>query len=485
MGRRLAGSALGVALAVALSAAMLPLRSHLSVATTGLVLVVPVAVGVVTGGFLAGAVSVAAGFLIYDFVFIPPYYTLTVGAAQNWVALGVYVVIMLIMAKLMANLEAARTKAQRREAEARRLFDLSQMFVEDRSTDELLQTIAAAVHNVFDVDGVALLLPSGDRLSTAASAGAPLTDDDLRHIQSDSRVPVPVGTISGSPGQVRAVALSNAGRPVGMLAIRGLPKAASDRDLLRTFANHAAMAIERSQLKEQGRRSELLEEIDRLRRALLGAVSHDLRTPLATMKVASSTLLHPDGDLSDDDARELYGLLDVQTDRLARLVTSLLDMTRYQAGVLKVDRVACAVVDLAAEAVAAVRSALGDRIVEVDVTDWLPAVDADPVLVTQVLANLVDNADRHGPPGTPITLTADRRGNRVVVAVSDKGPGVPLGARESIFESFVGFDTAGGRSGLGLSIAKAFVEAHGERIWVDDAPGGGARFSFTLPIVTS
>jgi len=231
-------------------------------------------------------------------------------------------------------------------------------------------------------------------------------------------------------------------------------------------------------------RSETLEEVDRVRRSLLGAVSHDLRTPLATMKVASSTLLDADGSLAPGDARELHELLDVQTDRLTRLVTSLLDMTRYEAGVLEVRRTPVAPLDLVGETLAGLRPELGDRLVDIAIPESLPRVRVDPVLVGQVLVNLIENADRHAPPGSAICVEADTRGQKVILSVADHGPGVPADERDAVFERFVRFDT-GGRAGLGLAIARTFVEAHGERVWVEDVAGGGARFAFTMPALTA
>jgi two-component system sensor histidine kinase KdpD len=388
------------------------------------------------------------------------------------------------VAQVVGRLELARSEAQARATEAQRLFELSELLVEDRSVEELLQSIVKAVQAVFDVEGAAVLLPTDGHLAIAAWAGTALSPPELRQLAAESGIPVRVGTVHGAPGELRAVALSAAGRPVGILALRGLPASASDRDLLRTFANHAALAIERTQLRAQAMRSELLEEVDQLRRALLGAVSHDLRTPLATMKVASSTLLDPDSTLSDEDAKELYGLLDIQTDRLSRLVTSLLDMTRYQAGVLEVERKPWSVIDLVGDTVASLRPALGDRAIEVVLPGSLPPVVVDHLLIGQVLANLLENALRHAPPNTAITVAGETLGDRLALSVSDRGPGVPLSERETVFESFVRYDS-GGRSGLGLAIAKAFVEAHGERIWVEDRPGGGARFVFTMPVAST
>ena len=472
----------GILLAVGLGAAMVPLRPHLSVAAAASVFVLPVLAAVIIGGFGAGVVGVVAGFLVYDFVFLPPYYRVSVGSPRNWEALLVYGVVMLLMARIVANLQSTRAESNRRATETLRLFELSELLVEDRSVDDLLKTIVRVVGNVFAVPGVALLVPDGDRLTVAASSGEPLTAAELATLDPRSGLPVRLGTVGGAADGMHTIALTAAGRPVGILALRGLPPVESDRALLGTFANHAALALERARLREQALRSDLLEEVDRLRHALMGAVSHDLRTPLATMKVASSILLDPPAPLSAEDAHELYGLIDLETDRLTRLVSSLLDMTRIDAGELKVRRAPVAVAELLGEALAPLYTALGDHRVVVDVADGLPDVDVDHLLIGQVLANLVDNAVRHAPSSSVITVAAGLHDGRVEVSVADEGPGVPAPERDAVFDRFVRFDT-GGRAGLGLTIAKTFVEAHGERIWVDDAPGGGARFVFTLPAV--
>jgi len=253
-----------------------------------------------------------------------------------------------------------------------------------------------------------------------------------------------------------------------------------DRALLDAFANHAALAVERAQLREQALQAELLQEVDRLRRALLGAVSHALRTPLASMKVASSTLLDHTLSLSDADTDELHALIDMQTDRLTLLVASLLDMTLFHAGAPQFHREPCTILDLVREATAPLHAALGDRQIVLDLPTPMPAVSVDRHLIGRVIANLLENADRHAPTDSTVTIAADIRGDRVAVSIADQGAGVPPEDRDMVFDSFVRFDT-GGRSGLGLAVAQTFVEAHGERIWVEDIPSGGARFVFTLP----
>jgi two-component system, OmpR family, sensor histidine kinase KdpD len=478
--RTAAGCVLGVVASLALGAVMLAFRSHLSIATSGLVLVVPVVGGVALGGFVAGTVSVAAGFVVYDFAFIPPYYTLTVGTAQNWLVLVVYIGTMLLVSTVVSRLEKVRAESMARARNAQHLFELSERLLASLSLEDLGDSIVRDVLETFGLSGVALLLAIDDRLSVMASAGESIGEKEIENLSRHSRVPVSL-TTGASHEVVHTLALSTLGRPVGLLVMQGELSNSTMRELLPTLANQLALALERAQLRERAMRAEVLEEIDRLRQALVGAVSHDLRTPLATMKVASTTLLDPGSALGEEEKKELYALVDLQTDRLSRLVASLLDMTRLEAGVLQVNRSARRVADLVREAMESLATVLDGRPVDLHVPDRLPEVSVDQLLVGQVLTNLLENADRHAPAGSAITVEAESKGESVRLSVTDRGPGVPAGDRESVFESFVRFDT-GGRAGLGLALAKTFVDAHGGRIWVEDAESGGARFVFTLPV---
>lgn len=276
------------------------------------------------------------------------------------------------------------------------------------------------------------------------------------------------------------VALTARGRPIGLVALGGVVLDRARSDLLRTYANHAAVALERSQLREQAMRTELLEHVDQLRAALMGAVSHDLRTPLASVKAAVTALSRAeyDGSLAERDRHELLGLIEQQSDALDRLVANLLDMTRIQSGALEPKREITPVGDVIDGGMRA--SAVAPERVVIDLEAEMPPVEVDQVLMEQVVANLLDNAARHSPEGAKVQLAARRHGSGIELSVSDEGPGIPVDDRERVFTMFSRISGAG-RAGLGLAIAKAFVEAHGERIWVQDAPGGGARFVLTLP----
>jgi len=480
--RRLAGTLVALATLAVLGGVMLPLRDELSVATAALVLVVPVLAGVVVGGFVAGLVAVAAGFVVYDVAFIPPYGTLSVGAGQNWVALAVYVVAMLLVSRVVANLDTARKRAEDREEDSRRLFELSELLVTDQPLDRLLPAVVSALRGAFGFAGVTLLLPRAGSLEVVASAGEALEAATVADLAGGS--PGAVALESGRPGRgaTRLVALSTGGTHVGLLAVIGGRRDRPDRAALDTFANQLAQAVERAGLRDRALRAGLLEEVDRLRRSLVGAVSHDLRTPLATIKVAASTLREQPATLGPGDAAELAALVDEQADRLDRLVANLLDMTRIQSGALVVRPEPLGLVEVVEAALAGLGAAIGRERVALDGLEQLPAVRADRVLLTQVFANLLENATHHAPEDTRISVGGARRADgQVEVWVSDEGPGVPAEDREGIFVMFTR-RAAGGRAGLGLAIVKAFLAAHGQDVSVGDAPGGGARFSFALPV---
>ena len=479
MKRTLLGLAAALASMVVLTGAMLPLRGSLSVATTALILVVPVVIGVVIGGFAAGVLSVVAGFLVYDYFFIKPYLTLWVGAPQNWVALGVYVAVMLPVARVVAGMNTARARELRQGRELRQLFELSDLLVEDKPLDVLLSVIVTALADVFGARQVALFLPVDGRPDLVSSAGEPLTAEQLRDV-----LPVP-GTPTRHTEErsgLLVLALTASGRPVGLLALSADAAARHEREPLLLFANQIALAVERAQLREQALRTRVNEEMARLAKTLVAAVAHDLRAPLASIKASSSTLSDAELDIGPDSRQHLAALIDVQADRLADLVQNLLDMSRIQAGVLRPRCTVTALSKLVSAVAADPPPGWHGHDVQVELPDELPPIDADLVLMSRVLANLVDNAVRHSPAGAPVLIRAATTASGVIeLSVADRGPGVDASRRDEIFGLFARRDDDAG-AGLGLTIAKTFVEAHGQRIWVEDAVGGGARFCFTLPV---
>lgn len=494
--RFLLGIAAMLASLGALLALLLPFRGSLSIAIPALAFVLPAVVGVVIGGFWVGVVGAGAGFLVYDWFFLPPYDTLTVRSAQNWIALVVYIVVVLIVAQVVAQLGAAREEALRRQQESDRLYELSQALIGDLPLAELLTHIATTVQAVFQPRWTALVLPRsghdtpvpGETLELAAMSGEPLSETDVLTLTSTQGQPLAIGLVGDPDDRAPrrlSVALAVNERPVGMLVLQDVVLRGRDRTLLGTFANQAALAVDRARLREEALRARLLEEIDRWRGALMGAVSHDLRTPLAAVKTAVSSLRQPDAQLSVEDRAELLELIEQQSDRLARLVTNLLDMTRIEAGALEIRPTSIPVDELVDEALGNLGGIVGRERVRVVAPADLPMLHIDHVLISQVLANLLDNAERMSPPGSVICVSARAvsEADRIEIAVADQGPGVARSERERVFEMF-SQNGRGGRAGLGLAIAKAFVEAHGGAIWIDPNVDLGTRVVFTVPADT-
>ena len=477
--RSVRGTAVALGVMAVLTVAMIPLRSHLSVATDGLILIIPVVAGVVSGGFGAGVVSVIAGFLVYDFVFTPPYYTPWVGSAENWVAPGVYLVVMLLVARVVAGMAAARARdgaAEGRDQEVVRAVEPAGRRQAARG--------AARAHRV----------DAPRRVRAPDGRGPPAGVGKARDRRIGGRTARPararlgrpaVGADGGLPSYrgnetVLSMALTANGRPIGYLVLCGTTIALHEREPFLTFANQTALAVERSQLREEALRAKLLEEVGRLAKSLVAAVSHDLRTPLASIKMSASTLSDPDLQLAPERRQELAQLIDHQADRLARLAANLLDMGRIQAGVLEPRRELVPLPDLITEAVRGVAATVDPDRIRITLPHDLPLVDIDRLLIGEAVFNLLENAARHAPAEAPIVVAArDRDDGTIELSVSDSGPGVPRPERSAVFGMYNRREADGG-AGLGLAIAKAFVEAHGETIWVEDAPGGGARFCMTL-----
>ncbi len=490
---------LGVVVAVAglavVLAVLLPFRTNLSVAIPALLFVLPALAGAVVGGFVAGAVGAFGGFVLYDYFFLPPYNTLTVRSPQNWIALVVSLAVVLVVAQVVDQLRRAREDALRRTEEAGRLYELSQALIGDPSLSQLLTHIVDAVQGVFTPLWTALILPAGGRgalapgevLQVAAAAGAALDESDIVALTASGGPARSLGlTGSREPRRV-SVALAVGDHAVGLLVLQDVELAGRERNLLGTFANQAALALDRAELSEQALRARLLEEIDRWRSALMGAASHDLRTPLASIKTAVSSLRQVDTQLDAADRAELLELIELQSDRLARLVTNLLDMTRIEAGALELRPIAMAFDELVSEAVGSLEGIIKPGRVAVDVAADLPLLHIDHVLISQVLANLLENAERLSPDDSVIRVAGrvapGSAATRIEIAVSDEGPGIGRDDRERVFEMF-SQNGGGGRAGLGLAIAKAFVEAHGGLIWVDPGVEHGARVVFTVPAET-
>ena len=276
-------------------------------------------------------------------------------------------------------------------------------------------------------------------------------------------------------------------RTMGVLGLalgkRSQPLTPSQRQLLDVFVNHSALALERTMLTEEAERNRVTMETERLRSALLSSVSHDLRTPLATITGAATSLLMQQERLEEESRRDLLETIREEAERLGRVIGNLLEVTRLESGAVRIDKEACPLEELVSSAVARVEAVLKNHELKVSLPDAVVEVPVDPALVENVLVNLLENAVKYSPAGTRIEVEARRDDDDVVVEVRDRGPGIPAGEEEKIFDSFYrvpGTHDAGGM-GLGLAVCRAVVKAHGGRIEALRRDGGGAVFRFTLP----
>ncbi len=399
--------------------------------------------------------------------------------------LVVYVAVMLLVASVVARLETARTEAHQHEEAIRRLFELTDLLIEDRPLSEILELIVSTVHEAFALRSVALLLPVDATLDVVASAGEPLSEAELRRVDAGARGPRQPGQLGSDARheQAQTVALTATGPPHRAAPHLGCgPQPARPGPAAHLRQPHGA--------RPRAGATTGTGAADRVARGgrspAAGPRGCGLPRPAYSAGHHQGIGIHlaqRPRRRDPADREELLELIDNQTDRLDRLVTNLLDLSRVQAGALELRNQPIAVRRPRHRRPAwtgVTRTDVADITTAVD--DDLPLVDVDHLLIGQVLANLLDNAIRHAPPHT-----ADhgrRRDSRddglVQMAVEDKGPGVARAERTNVFRMFNRSGTSGG-TGVGLSIAKAFVEAHGQEIWVEDAPTGGARFCFTMP----
>jgi two-component system sensor histidine kinase KdpD len=255
-----------------------------------------------------------------------------------------------------------------------------------------------------------------------------------------------------------------------------------------TFLDQATSVIERARLRHESLQIELLRRTDELRAALLSSVSHDLRTPLSSIKAAASSLLQEDVQW-DDEARRSFALaIEHEADRLNRLVGNLLDMTRIEGGALKPEKEWYPIVELIHDVLGHMQPLLQKRTVQTYLPDNLPPVELDYLQIDQVLTNLIENAVRYTPAESPIEISARVDGDYMLISVADRGPGIPEVDLKRVFDKFYRVMDTQSRaarpvgSGLGLAVSRGLVEAHGGRIWAENREGGGAIFRFTLPL---
>jgi two-component system sensor histidine kinase KdpD len=430
------------------------LRSSVTLPSDLLVFLLGVVVVAALGGFVPALVCAVSSFLFANWYFTPPYYEFTIAEGENLLALVIFLLVGGVVSLLVATASRRAFEAAQARAEAETLAALSGTLV--AAADPLPQLVAQ-VQAAFEADTVAVLAHGADSSWTVvASAGSepPPADPDL----ADLAVPLYHDHV---------------------LVLTGDALGPEDLEILRAFAGQVTIAVQQRALRADAARVEGLQEANELRTALLAAVSHDLRTPLSSIKASVSSLLQRDVDFTPGATQELLETIDEGADRLNHLIGNLLDMSRLQTGAVQLVMRDVALEEVVPAALAGLSEA--DR-VDADVPETLPRVQADAALLERTLANVVENALAWSPPASRVRVEACVVDTRVQLRVVDRGPGIPRGHREQVFQPFqrLGDHTNDGGVGLGLAVARGFVDAMGGELLVEDTPGGGTTMIIEL-----
>ena len=469
-------------------------------------------VGSLLGTWPAVASALAA-FLVYDALFTEPRFTLVVENAVEWLDLVVFLVVAVIVGRLSALGTERATEATRRAAESTTLFAISRILATEPDIEAAAPLVAERLATDAPLERVWIVR---ERRGTATptviadtAAGSPLPESSF--VTALVRAPgdTPAHWVvahepgahdaSGRPSRARSglkilrVRMEADGISVGSLKAT-TPASGPDPDrvgtrLLALAADQLALAVRRDDLRREATEVEIARRADALKSALLDAVSHDLRTPLASIRAAAGSLVDPDVTIDADSARRAAAAIDAEADRLDRLVREVLDLSRIEAGSLRIDVEPLVLGDAVAAVVDRLRPVLGDRPIALEIPDELPPVRADAVLLDGLVANLVDNVARHAPAPAPLAVSASAADDRVRLVIEDGGPGVGDAGRDRLFGKFQRLPSTNPSSrpglGLGLAIVRGMAEAMGGSVAASESPLGGLRITVDLPAAGS
>jgi two-component system sensor histidine kinase KdpD len=451
-------------------------------------------------------VASIAAFLVFNFFFVEPVHTFAVSDPTEWVALLLFLATAVITGQLAATQIRRADEAKRREREAIVLYDVARLMSES-DLDAALAAVAERLRHELQVTGVAIDLPGGPFVSgdTQLPPGTKAVSASPARILREGSAPT--GLQRGGPGSWVAVLpphsfgrshaasdrffvvrVNSGERRVGTITLARAPGTArfgsTDSRLLSAVAAQLGQAVERERLRREALETELLRRSDELKTSLLNAVSHDLRTPLASIVASAGSLRQDDVTWTSDDRREFVDTIEHEAGRLNAIIGNLLDLSRMESGTLRPEKAWYDLGALVDDVLGRLRPLTGRHRLLVDIPEDLSPAELDYVEIDQVLSNIVENAAKYVPPGREIRVSARRNAGEVQVEVADRGPGISAEALPRLFEAFYRDERGSHRpkgSGLGLAIAKGLIEAHGGRIWAENRPDGGARFVFTLP----
>jgi two-component system, OmpR family, sensor histidine kinase KdpD len=450
------------AVITSITAVFFVLREVLDITAIALIYLIPLGMITAFWGLGPGIASALLSFLLLNYFFIQPYYTLAVHKSTDVVIVIIFIFVAVVISQLVGRMQAGLAAATAREREATQLYELSTALAGLHDDHAIVHVLAKQIGAISQGEYVELNI-SGIQ---TFSFHIPEMDRPLR----SPAITIPIQAARGALGEIK------------------LWKAESDisseeKRLLQTFASQGALALERAWLVEAESRAKVLEESDHLKSILLSSVSHELRTPLSTIKAAASSLRGGEVGWDSPTRVDLVAAIDEEADHLNMLVGNLLDMSRIESGALKPRREWNILSEILSGVLVRMRHLAGEHRVEVDLPENLPLVPVDYVQMEQVFTNLVSNGLKYAPVNSIIHIRAHIENEMVHVRVSNQGPQIPSEDLERIFDKFYRI-TAADRvtgTGLGLSICKGIIEAHGGHIWAENVIDGLA-FNFTLPL---
>jgi len=479
---------LGGILTIAAVAFVLRTLPEVSPTTVALVLLLIVLATATFGRLWIATVTAITATLTFNFFFLPPLGTLTIADAQNWIALFAFLVVAVIASNLSAAVQARAREAIARRNEVTRLFDLTRDVLLTTETTGAIEALARHVARRFELSRVAICLPGDEGWRVYQGASEDLTIDsqvlDMALakargvVEFDARQRAYGGHVRvGSNQDISIVPLRHGTKAIGLLAASS---STIDIGALDALAGVVAIAIERAQFLAERDAAELVRQKADLASALLASLSHDLRTPLTAIRVAVENLRE---ELPPDERREQSRAAISELSRLTRLVQDILDMARIDAAAIRVARDWVTAEDVVDAAIAYVRPTIEGRPLRVNATGDLE-VEIDPRLVSGALSHILENAAHYSPAGRDIALNARVDHDGLHISVTDQGPGLDAGELEHLFERFYRGQSARQTTfgtGMGLSITRGLLAAAGGRVWAENVPGGGAKFSLMIP----
>jgi two-component system sensor histidine kinase KdpD len=471
--------------AVALTAALTtPLVGHIDLANIVMLFLLAVVLVAAKLGRGPGALAAFVSVAVFDFFYVPPRFTFAVSDFQYVMTFAVMLAVGLIVGQLTAGLRFAARISRHREDRAQRLSDLARELSAALQNEQVIELGTAAIKQSFGGDVLLILPDANDRLDPKTLA-TPGIDAGIAQWCFDKQQVAGFATDTLPAHEFRYVPLKATMRIRGVLAIRPADRRwlliPEQQRHLEILANLIAIALERVHYVDVAQHALLQMESERLRNSLLATVSHDLRTPLTALVGLADSLQR---GATPAQQGELVRAIHDEALRMNALVNNLLEMARLQSGQVKLNLEWQPIEEVVGSAIHGIRPALGTRSVLTDLPEDLPLVRIDAVLIERVLVNLLENALKYAPGDTPLELSVRREKNEMRICVSDRGPGLPKGNEESLFEKFVRGDAESATPGvgLGLAICRAIVEAHRGKISAGNRNGGGAQFCFDLPL---